>query len=317
MAGRTTLHISKNPCTVNDEPGHCMFNAECFARKGLVLGTCQEGFLFGACCSINPNASANVELLPDIRDPQVILNKIDELMVALKPPAKNETDSSTEEAATIMTTTTTMNTTTTMTTTTMTTITTAAYEGEEAVTLVEKIEYSGLGSAGDPDGGSDLGPLKNVTIDHENIEQMMNSLVDNVLETFDTRLPGLMGVLDSNGSVASANSTPDYVVTFSDSVLDVTTELAGDAGVETTTSAVMTESKLPDGQDVVKVASSEAPVAVSEESSSSTTTVTSTTETTKTTTTSITTSTTETTTSPFPPLNYETGENPEVKSNTP
>merc|ERR1712088_551770 len=54
------LDISHDPCLINDEPGTCMFNSECFKRKGIVLGACRDGFLFGACCAINPNASSVV-----------------------------------------------------------------------------------------------------------------------------------------------------------------------------------------------------------------------------------------------------------------
>jgi len=30
--------------------GICMFNQECNRKKGQVLGTCLDGFIFGACC---------------------------------------------------------------------------------------------------------------------------------------------------------------------------------------------------------------------------------------------------------------------------
>ncbi|XP_066947274.1 uncharacterized protein [Macrobrachium rosenbergii] len=34
------------------EPGTCMFNFECYQRGGHVVGTCIDGFLFGACCDL-------------------------------------------------------------------------------------------------------------------------------------------------------------------------------------------------------------------------------------------------------------------------
>ena len=80
------LDISHDPCSINDEPGTCMFNSECFKRKGIVLGACRDGFLFGACCAINPNASSVV--LDDMEKEEdtagTILDKIDELMDTLK-----------------------------------------------------------------------------------------------------------------------------------------------------------------------------------------------------------------------------------------
>jgi len=37
----------------------CMFNYECFKSKGTVLGTCIDGFLFGACCRL-PSSKTNL-----------------------------------------------------------------------------------------------------------------------------------------------------------------------------------------------------------------------------------------------------------------
>ena len=80
------LDISHDPCSINDEPGTCMFNSECFKRKGIVLGACRDGFLFGACCAINPNASSVV--LDDMEEEEdtagSVLDKIDELLDTLK-----------------------------------------------------------------------------------------------------------------------------------------------------------------------------------------------------------------------------------------
>ena len=80
------LDISHDPCSINDEPGTCMFNSECFKRKGIVLGACRDGFLFGACCAINPNASSVVLDDMEIEEDTAgtILDKIDELMDTLK-----------------------------------------------------------------------------------------------------------------------------------------------------------------------------------------------------------------------------------------
>ena len=37
-----------------------MFNYECYKQKGTVLGTCIDGFLFGACCRL-PSALGTLE----------------------------------------------------------------------------------------------------------------------------------------------------------------------------------------------------------------------------------------------------------------
>ena len=37
-----------------------MFNYECYKQKGTVLGTCIDGFLFGACCRL-PGTLQNIE----------------------------------------------------------------------------------------------------------------------------------------------------------------------------------------------------------------------------------------------------------------
>ncbi|XP_071452264.1 serine protease filzig [Hetaerina americana] len=46
--------IVPKPCkgSTGDEEGVCMFNHECQRRKGEVLSTCMDGFLFGACCRL-------------------------------------------------------------------------------------------------------------------------------------------------------------------------------------------------------------------------------------------------------------------------
>ncbi|PNF43463.1 hypothetical protein B7P43_G10805 [Cryptotermes secundus] len=51
--------IVPKPCrpesdTLSAELGICMFNYECSAREGEVVGSCMDGFLFGACCRLPP-----------------------------------------------------------------------------------------------------------------------------------------------------------------------------------------------------------------------------------------------------------------------
>ncbi|XP_046404360.1 serine protease filzig-like [Ischnura elegans] len=51
--------IVPKPCKAakSDEEGVCMFNHECQRRKGEVLNTCMDGFLFGACCRLPPGVT--------------------------------------------------------------------------------------------------------------------------------------------------------------------------------------------------------------------------------------------------------------------
>ena len=59
--------IVPKPCRpegadLTKEPGICMFNYECAAREGEVVGACMDGFLFGACCRLPPGQTVE---LPD------------------------------------------------------------------------------------------------------------------------------------------------------------------------------------------------------------------------------------------------------------
>merc|ERR1719361_2126002 len=87
-ATATKVNTKDKPCSINEEQGICVFTSECVKRKGIILGHCRDGFLFGACCSINPNASIQADLMPNKPDPQVILDKIDMLIDKLKPTVK-------------------------------------------------------------------------------------------------------------------------------------------------------------------------------------------------------------------------------------
>ena len=141
-AKTSKVEISDKPCSINDEPGICVFTTECFKRKGMVLGTCRDGFLFGACCSINPNASIQADLMPNKADPQLILNKIDMLIDKLKPTVKVNSSSSSSNSS----------------------------------------------STNNSDSHSNKNTTKLVLaqVDSGNIDSMTHSIVENVLEHFDT-----------------------------------------------------------------------------------------------------------------------------------
>nr|XP_045618585.1 mucin-2-like [Procambarus clarkii] len=49
--GHRQLKIEPRSCVgPQGQPGSCMFNFECYQLEGKVVGTCIDGFLFGACC---------------------------------------------------------------------------------------------------------------------------------------------------------------------------------------------------------------------------------------------------------------------------
>ena len=51
-----------------------MFNYECYKRKGTVLGTCIDGFLFGACCRL-PKGDALEDIEKEISEEHVESNE--------------------------------------------------------------------------------------------------------------------------------------------------------------------------------------------------------------------------------------------------
>ena len=55
------FQIEAKECKIDreEETGVCMFNYECYKRQGTVLGTCIDGFLFGACCRL-PQEDADI-----------------------------------------------------------------------------------------------------------------------------------------------------------------------------------------------------------------------------------------------------------------
>lgn len=56
--------IRPKSCTNEDNVnGVCMFNFECYRKSGLVIGTCIDRFMFGACCQLEPSESAVAQLV--------------------------------------------------------------------------------------------------------------------------------------------------------------------------------------------------------------------------------------------------------------
>lgn len=159
----TKIDTSDKPCSINDEPGICVFTAECVKRKGIVLGTCRDGFLFGACCSTKI-ASSQADLMPHKADPQVILNKIDMLIDKLKPKVK--VNSSTTNSS-----------------------------------------VSSNTNISDSLSSKNTTKLLLAQVDHGNIDSMMHSIVENVLENFDTKLPFLLNEVNSpSDSLKNSNN---------------------------------------------------------------------------------------------------------------
>ena len=100
-----------------------MFNYECYKRKGTVLGTCIDGFLFGACCQLpSDDISTDTELSDDEdsdedsdkvitsdddEDPVVTSDEYDNPVLSKSDLEGVEVDSSEDEVTSTSTTTTT------------------------------------------------------------------------------------------------------------------------------------------------------------------------------------------------------------------
>ena len=78
------FQIEAKECKIERESdsGVCMFNYECYKRKGTVLGTCIDGFLFGACCRL-PKEGEDEEL--------VDITEEDDEVSTKKPDSSDET----------------------------------------------------------------------------------------------------------------------------------------------------------------------------------------------------------------------------------
>ncbi|XP_073980087.1 uncharacterized protein isoform X1 [Rhodnius prolixus] len=55
----------KDVSTFGKSSGICMFNYECSKKNGTVIGSCMDGFLFGACCRLPPGANFVAIDIPD------------------------------------------------------------------------------------------------------------------------------------------------------------------------------------------------------------------------------------------------------------
>ena len=64
------LNIKRTACQGSDSniQGVCMFNFECKQKKGKLIGTCVDGFLFGVCCDLGVNFenNPNLDTLEDV-----------------------------------------------------------------------------------------------------------------------------------------------------------------------------------------------------------------------------------------------------------
>ena len=75
----TKFQIEAKKCKIDreTEEGVCMFNYECYKKQGTVLGTCIDGFLFGACCKLpKDNIEDNVSEISDLSD---VINSVEEI----------------------------------------------------------------------------------------------------------------------------------------------------------------------------------------------------------------------------------------------
>lgn len=140
------LNISQKPCNVGGRSGICMFNQECSRKRGEVLGTCLDGFIFGACCSVKESEDGQDEEdhTEANTDPLGILQKIDKLLGSLNKSALILANGTIKELE----------------------------NGTAIVPISTKVE-----------------------VDHDNIENMMNSIFDNVIQQFDNKLPNILNEL--------------------------------------------------------------------------------------------------------------------------
>ncbi|XP_039299261.1 serine protease filzig [Nilaparvata lugens] len=53
----STSEVGGKAKTKSQGEGVCMFNYECAQREGTVIGSCMDGFLFGACCRLPPGVA--------------------------------------------------------------------------------------------------------------------------------------------------------------------------------------------------------------------------------------------------------------------
>merc|ERR1719376_1521183 len=53
---RESRNIKPRPCVSGAKTGVCMYAQQCNSLRGVSLGTCIDGFYFGSCCELKPNA---------------------------------------------------------------------------------------------------------------------------------------------------------------------------------------------------------------------------------------------------------------------
>lgn len=65
--------------------GVCMFNYECTQRDGQVVGSCMDGFLFGACCKLPPGSIYHGVDIPSSSPSTTSLKPIDHNILSVQP----------------------------------------------------------------------------------------------------------------------------------------------------------------------------------------------------------------------------------------
>ncbi|KAL7307249.1 hypothetical protein TKK_0000970 [Trichogramma kaykai] len=66
------------------KPAICMFNDECTRRRGVVIDSCRDGFLFGACCQLPDNDQKYHENVHQQQHQQQEVDHVPELPILLK-----------------------------------------------------------------------------------------------------------------------------------------------------------------------------------------------------------------------------------------
>lgn len=159
---------------------------DCLRHKGAVLGTCLDGFIFGACCKIQKGATLGQVEDDQIahnqeEDPMGILKKIDQLLKSF-----NKSGNLFDNVG-------------------------INPDYNRTIRIRRKLSMYFFTGLILPNGvikdlNEEVTTLKpvqvtEVEVDQENIEQMMSSIFDNVIQQFDNKLPNLLNELSDEEEV--------------------------------------------------------------------------------------------------------------------
>ena len=153
-----------------------MFTSKCKERKGFVLGTCRQNFIFGACC-VDEAVEGASDLSQNSTDASGILSSIEKLLSKLDKPA--------------------------------------LILSNGQIMPIQEVDKTRPLPSSDPNEDeleqeSEETTTKNsVKIEENNIESMMDSLLDSVIEKFDSELPNLLDELSTEEMMDNDQETTE------------------------------------------------------------------------------------------------------------